>query len=200
MWFEFFEAQKLWGNELQVPVLPIRSWAGGFITRLDGVALLIGLISAVVAVSWLIQKFYRKKPVVTDQAIIFSVFYLAGISLMVLLFRGGSLFSLNRFVFATPFFILFIKYLGNEFMINKKYLFFIGSFVALTAYWLLFFSFVHVQAFLKYELVSIFFLFIIYFINKNRFEPRIYQLLGVLILVELQIYLMLRFLSGEWVA
>ena len=55
-WFKFFAAQKMWGNELQLPKLPFTSWAGGLIVRLDGTAMLVGLISGILLLFFMIRK------------------------------------------------------------------------------------------------------------------------------------------------
>src|SRR6185437_1830669 len=102
IWFNFFEVQKGWGNKLQVPALPLTSWGGDIIVRLDGAAMLIGIISSIIMCLY-IFKAKLMRHVIMPKEVAFSICYLAGISISVLLFRGGSLFSLNRFVFATPF-------------------------------------------------------------------------------------------------
>ena len=104
-WFEFFGVQKLWGNFLQFPQLPLRFWGGEMIGRLDGTALLFGLSAGLVLLRHLLPGKYAPQTQLPKEVVL-SLAYLGGISLTVLLFRGGSLFSLNRFVFAVPFIIV----------------------------------------------------------------------------------------------
>ena len=118
-WFKFFEAQKHWGNFLQIPRFPLTSWAGGFIVRLDGFAFLIGIILGGFLLG-LIFKLKQFRNTIIPSEVIFSLAYLGGITLIVLLFRGGSLFSLNRFIFATPFIIVAFNFWIKSYFCIKK--------------------------------------------------------------------------------
>ncbi len=197
-WFKFFEAQKHWGNFLQIPSLPLTSWAGGFIVRLDGFAFLIGIISGGFLLG-LIFKLKQFRNSVIPSEVIFSLAYLGGITLIVLLFRGGSLFSLNRFIFATPFIIVaFNFWLKSDFCITKKQLF--SIFGLIFVFWLLFGSYVHIQLMLKYLLVT--FYAILIFAMKSEIQfIRKWSLIALIFLgFTFQIMLFVRFLNGNWVA
>ena len=162
-WFEFFKVQQGWGNHLQIPMLPFTTWGGNMIVRLDGIALIFGLLSGAFLLVYILNLKVFKLSVLPKE-IILSLAYVGGITLMVLIFRGGSLFSLNRFVFATPFILIVINYfLGLDFFLSIKQLFVI--FLLIVLYWLLFGSYVHIQAFLKYFLVS--FYVIAFFLIKS---------------------------------
>ena len=100
-WFEFFSVQAGWGNHLQTPHFPLSSWGGNMIARLDGVAFIFGLISGVCLVLYIFRVNFMKAKSIPKEVIL-SLAYLGGITLTVFLFRGGALFSLNRFLFATP--------------------------------------------------------------------------------------------------
>ncbi|MBK6526060.1 MAG: hypothetical protein IPG07_11255 [Crocinitomicaceae bacterium] len=199
-WFEFFEAQELWGNHLQFPTLPIRSWAGGFVTRLDGTALVVGVICWVLTSYWLYLKLVKKQKLEVPTSVVFSVFYLAGISLIVILFRGGSLFSLNRFVFCSPFFLVFIKYVSDNVVIRNQFKIAVYSFLLLTVYWLLFYSFVHLESFLKYAGLSVLLIAVAKLVTNKSLKTNLFNLVVIFILVEIQVYLLIRFLNGNWVA
>jgi hypothetical protein len=197
-WFKFFEAQKHWGNFLQIPSLPLTSWAGGFIVRLDGFAFLIGIISGGFLLG-LIFKLKQFRNTIIPSEVIFSLAYLGGITLIVLLFRGGSLFSLNRFIFATPFIIVaFNFWIKSDFCITKKQLFSIFGLIFI--FWLLFGSYVHIQLMLKYLLVT--FYAILIFTVKSEFQ--LIRKLSLYALIFLgftfQVVLFIRFLNGNWVA
>jgi hypothetical protein len=197
-WFKFFEAQKHWGNFLQIPSLPLTSWAGGFIVRLDGFAFLIGIISGGFLLG-LIFKLKQFRNSVIPSEVIFSLAYLGGITLIVLLFRGGSLFSLNRFIFATPFIIVaFNFWIKSDFCITKKQLFSIFGLIFI--FWLLFGSYVHIQLMLKYLLVT--FYAILIFVMKSEIQfIRKWSLIALIFLgFTFQVVLFIRFLNGNWVA
>ena len=153
-WFKFFSEQKNWGNHLQIPKLPLTSWAGGFIVRTDGFAFLIGILSGSF-LSALILKLKWVKDTVLPKEVIFSLAYLGGITSAVLLFRGGSLFSLNRFVFATPFIIVVLNYwIRQQFNLKIKKLLLIFGLIFI--FWFLFGSYVHIQQILKFGLLSVY--------------------------------------------
>lgn len=199
LWFKSFEAQAVWGNKLQLPTLPLRSWSQVVIIRYDGIALLCGLVSSFFLLMWIRQKYYLKKEVEVSKILIFSLAYIAGISFAVLLFRGGSLFSLNRFVFATPFAIVaFAAFLNLKDVFKPIH--FVYVFISLNAYWLLFASYAHIQVFLAYLLPSLFLVAFIGMKSENIKFRRIMRILTLLIMFEFQIYLLIRYISGTWVA
>ena len=134
------------------------------IARLDGVAFIFGLISGVCLVLYILRvNFLKAKSIPKD--VILSLAYLGGITLTVFLFRGGALFSLNRFLFATPFIIMAVNYfLKQNFSFSNRKLILI--LFILIIYWLSFASYVHIQAFLKYFAVSVYVL--LFFMIKSE--------------------------------
>jgi len=196
-WFKFFSVQKVWGNELQIPKLPLRSWTGGFIARLDGAALFIGVLTGSFLTA-LILKFKQFKKIKISKEVIFSLAYLGGVSLSVLFFRAGSLFSLNRFVFATPFIIIVFNFwIKYNFSINLKQLLFIFVFIFL--FWLLFDSYANIQTLLKYLLVSVYLLLIFIIKSDKILLGKIAMLLLIVLNIIFQVILYVRFLNGGWV-
>lgn len=196
-WFKFFEAQKGWGNYLQLPALPLNSWGGGFILRLDGAALVFGLISGVLILAKIFKMNFIKS-IEIPKEVFFSLCYLAGITLSVLLFRGGLLFSLNRFVFATPFVIVAAHfYIQQPFSFNRRQL--IIGFVSLFAFWLLLGSYLHISALIPFLMLSIYLFLVLLLKDKREFIPKmaIWCLIGMNVLF--QVILVLKFLNKDWV-
>ncbi len=195
-WFSFFKAQAGWGNYFRLPELPLNSWAGGTIVRLDGTALLIGVIASIAAVMLLIKKI--NKNIISDsKVLVFSILYLGGIAMFVLFFRGGWLFSLNRFVFATPFFLVASYFFLQKIHLTSKQL--LICFFAVTLYWFLFKSFVHIQTLLKYEALTVYLLLFTLFHHENK-AVRTISFIGCLVgNIFLLLFLYYRFLSGGWV-
>lgn len=196
-WFEFFEVQQGWGNKLQIPKLPLTSWAGGLIVRLDGAAMVIGTVSGIVLLLKMFNvKFLNK--IAFPKEIIFSLAYLGGITLSVLLFRGGSLFSLNRFVFAVPFIIIVLNYFYNlKFQLDKKAL--IIGFSLIFIFFFLFGSYGHIQTLLRFLFLS-FYLFLILALKS---ENILFSKFSIITLIGLnvffQLYFYIRFLNNGWV-
>ena len=115
---------------------------------------------------------------------------------MVLIFRGGSLFSLNRFVFAVPFIFLVVKYyLDGSFNFSSKQILFI--FILFLFYWLLFGSYVHIQAFLKYVLISIYLLLFFLIKIRNKKWSRFYLISFISINFIFQFYFFIHFLMSK---
>lgn len=195
-WFSFFEEQKGWGNELRIPELPFKSWAGGQIVRLDATALLVGFFALVILIKILFQKIKKQKIELAPE-IIFSISYLAGIALLILAFRGGSFFSLNRFVYATPFFTVALVHFirSYSFTLGQIGIFFFVS----SLFWLLFGSYVHIQYLLKFELMSLFLAgyFLLNNQNKNLRQAATITIFSVNTI--LLMYFYYRYLINDWV-
>ena len=196
-WFSFFEAQEKWGNYFRFPELPLNTWGGDNILRLDGSAMLVGLLACVAVVIWIKNKI-QGKIAATSKAIIFSTLYLAGISMFVLFFRGGWLFSLNRFVFATPFFVICFFYFLKQINFDTKKI--AWSFLAVSICWLLFGSYVHIQALFKYEALTIYLLLFMLVSSKNKIISNASFVICLTGNILLLLFFYYRFLSGNWVA
>jgi hypothetical protein len=196
-WFKFFSAQKNWGNEPQVPKLPLTSWSDGFIIRTDAFAFLIGILSGVF-LSALLLRLRWLKNIKPPKEVIFSLAYIGGITLSVLIFRGGSLFSLNRFILATPFIIVVMNYwLSSNFKLNHKNLLVI--FGLLSIFWFLFGSYGHIQLILKFGLLTIYAL-LLFALKSHEAIIRKYSIYFLIVLnFTFQIIFYLRFLEGKWV-
>ncbi|HWY12384.1 MAG TPA: hypothetical protein VN026_13710 [Bacteroidia bacterium] len=196
-WFEFFEAQKGWGNELQMPKFPLNSWGGGMILRTDGACLLIGLISGIIILAKILRiKFIEK--VTLPKEVIFSLCYLAGISLTVLLFRGGLLFSLNRFVLATPFIIVAAQFYFNQpIKFSGKHL--LISFLATFTFWLLLGSYLHIQALLLFLSITVYLFLLLLLKSENKMVYTLSISLLILLNFTFQIIFFVKFLNKEWI-
>ncbi|NVO02739.1 MAG: hypothetical protein HXX09_08520 [Bacteroidetes bacterium] len=196
-WFEFFSVQSGWGNKLQIPKFPLSSWAGGLIVRLDGAALLFGTAAGII----LILKIFKAKflkDILMPKEVIFSFCYLAGMALSVFIFRGGSLFSLNRFLFATPFIIVAANYFFKQnFSINKKNLGLI--FFLFLLFWLSFGSYGHLRTFLLFLALSIYLFLFVGTKTNNQLLNKISLILLILVNFIFQILFFIRFMNGGWV-
>ncbi len=196
-WFEFFEAQKGWGNELQIPKFPLNSWGGGMILRTDGTCLLIGSISGIIILAKILSMKFIKT-ITLPKEVVFSLSYLAGICLTVLLFRGGLLFSLNRFVLATPFIIVAAQfYLNQPIKFTGKHL--LISFLAIFAFWLLLGSYLHIQTLLLFLSVTVYLFLLLLLKSENKMIYRISISLLILLNFTFEIIFFVKFLNKEWV-
>jgi hypothetical protein len=197
VWFEFFTVQEGWGNELKLPAFPLTSWSDGIIVRLDAVAFLIGTLSGLFLLAYIMKSAIFKNTKL-NKSQVFTFAYLGGITLVVLFYRGGSLFSLNRFIFATPFIIVAFHYWRRQ-NITLKNIQLLQIFVLIFLFWLLFGSYVHIQQLLVYAMLSVYVL-LIFAVKSEVVLFRKYSLLLLTVLnLSFQVLLFLRFLSGQWV-
>jgi hypothetical protein len=197
IWFNFFKVQQGWGNKLQLPKLPLTSWAGGLIVRLDGTAMLAGTVSGIILLSYIFKAKFIKH-ITMPKEVVFSLAYLAGITLSVFLFRGGSLFSLNRFVFAVPFIIVAVNfYLKQSISFSTRQT--LIAFILLLIFWLAFGSYVHIQALLKYTLLSVYIVLVVLLKSATKTSSKWAMILLIFINIVFQFIFLIRFLSNEWV-
>lgn len=192
-WRSFFHAQELWGNHLGLPHFPLMSWAGGLITRLDGTALLISLVSILLLVREILIK---KAEIKSD--VLLSLLYLAGCGMIVLFYRNGVLFSLNRFVICSPFLIVAWKNVQDHFSSPKiktaALIFFI-----LSLYWLAFASYVHILTLLKYEAIVLFLTMALFLKDDNSVRKNSSILVINTGFIALFVFLYLELLLNHWV-
>lgn len=194
-WLGFYHAQEGWGNRFRMPSLPLTSWGGSPSVRLDAVAFLTGAAAGIVLL-WNIFK--ERGNLRFPKELTLSLFYLAGISTFVFLMRGGELFSLNRFVFATPYFLIALNYI-HYITLNTKQLVFLG--IGAFTFFLLFGSFLHIQTLLSYLLITIYLMMSAFtLIRQLSSKTTIVMYLTLVLTLGLQIYYFLRFLKGGWVA
>lgn len=128
-WFVFFETQKAWRRELQLPTLPFASMADDKIRWLD----VIGLFAAIVSISYAASAVWKrlftsKPPLPARPGLLFSIAYGCSVGLVSIFYTGvwhedsGSLLmSLPRFVFVSPFFVYAVGYFGRVDFSKQKY-------------------------------------------------------------------------------
>jgi hypothetical protein len=196
-WFAVFKVQEQWGTYFRIPSLPLKSWAAGIPTRLDGLAFLIGIIAGLILLAK-IMNLKRLRNINLPPEVLFSLAYIGGTTLIVLFFRGGWLPSLNRYIFTTAFFLVALNFfLKSDLKINWKQ---IGiAFVCINIYWFLFASFGHIQTILKFGLFSLIPILLLAIKHPKVIIQKyaIYILIGVNFIF--QIFLYFRHLGSEWV-
>lgn len=193
--FIYLEVSKGWGGILQVPKLPFTSWGGSLILRLDGLSLLLGIL--VIGYFAFKLKYRELKFEAKNQLLIFAFFYISFLSLF-MLFRGGTLFSFNRFLFCNPFWMIILSYyLNQENRLTLKQI--VLFFLIINLFFMLFESYNHIQNFLKFAFVS----FIISLLLLNEHKSRLVENAAYIVLlivnVSFQLCLYIRFLQNEWV-
>jgi energy-converting hydrogenase Eha subunit A len=194
----FYSAQSSYGNTFKLPRLPLTSWGGDTVVPLDASALLLGVICAVVLVTRAIHQM-RGKTLSYEPEVILSLGYVAGISAIALLLRNGEMYSLNRFVFATPFALVLIHRLSQyplKLSAGKWALFLMVP----LAFFILFGSFVHIRTFLLYSAVGLHLVLGFIALTNKGTSMRTLFLLWLFFSLSVQFYFFNRYLSNEWVA
>jgi hypothetical protein len=194
-WFVFFEAQKLWKNYFHVPSLPFTSWGGDAIVRFDASCLALAIICMVFFVRSLSYK--AKTHVRFPADLVFSVSYVIGTVVLVLFYRDGNLYSINRFIYATPFIIVCMYHFFEKYEFRWKDV--IIVFMASEALWLLFNSYNHIHNFLMFTTVSVYFVLMLF----TKFPKPGVQTIAYAILILSNCYglikLYLRYLNHGWI-
>lgn len=183
----FYSAQTTyWDNQWRLPHFPLSSYGDIHIFRLDLVAFSLGLISILLLIQEFLNKIFQKKSTEDFSIIIYS--YIAGITLLVLFTRGGSLFSLNRFVYATIFGGIFVVQLPQ---ILKKH---ILPIILILIFLVMLNGYSHIKLIINQLPIFITFIFLYYY------EKKWAKIGWILLMTGLQLFLMQKFMLGHWVA
>lgn len=126
-WLAFFHQRDK--NGMQIPSFPLTTWRGAKLLWLDGIAYVVGLSSFIFCgiIGW--KKFISSKVniEIPSKAILFSLAFLTMTMIHILFFNAkdlytntSSLFGMNRFVFATSFFVIVMAYFKDRLDFSKK--------------------------------------------------------------------------------
>lgn len=114
-WFAFFKMQKTWNRSLRIPTLPLTTMTGSKILWLDAIALFICLVAFFDTIKAAFNAFLYQIKSPWSPGTLFSMAYLSIIGFLEIFFSGvwqnevgTSIMSINRYVFATPYFIYYI--------------------------------------------------------------------------------------------
>lgn len=195
-WFVFFESQKLWKNYLHFPTLPFTSWGGDSILRLDGMSLAIAIFAGIYALKLIWIRFQQKY--FEEKDVSFSLFYLIGTALVVVLFRDGNLYSINRFIFATPFVVISIHHFFTTYQFKMRDLWIM--LLSTEIFWLFFNSYTHIHNFLLFTGVSVYLCLLLLSTHKNKVIANAVICILILVNTAALIKLGIRFLNGGWIA
>lgn len=205
-WFVYFEVQRHWNRSFGIPTLPFTTFTGIDMLWLDGVAFMVTLtalvICAVTLWKWLLQKQTSQH----GKALDFSLAYLVMIGVICTFFSGiwvkgdgTSLMSINRYVFATPFFIFFLnRYVFQPSAMKYEQPVFIGIMIVA---WLLLGCYKTLGGHDSYYETALYFTYmsvymILYFVAKR--EKYLYLLIYILHVI-IQVLLFSLYLRSIWV-
>ncbi|MEM6966946.1 MAG: hypothetical protein AAF573_19430 [Bacteroidota bacterium] len=202
-WFAFFKQRDK--NSFRIPQFPLTTWRGAKLLWLDGLAYAVALSSFFLGVKIFCTQFFLKNrsQEKTPKAVLFSLAFLAMTMIHILFFNDKSdstnptsLFGLNRFVFATPFFVVVFNYFLDRlnFQHNRaKYSLFLFLILFL---WMV--GIFHFSNYPDHLRPLVYFLFIVSFLLlKDKFKR--YWILVYVVHISTQVLLFDKFLRGIWV-
>ncbi len=209
--FTIFKAQKAWNRIMKLPTLYFTTWDEARLIWLDGLAFLIGILGIFLSFVFLIKKIKNKHKNISSNYL-FSISYLGLVTLITVLYSGEdanggtSLISLNRYVFSTPFFMVFLIVLLKRNRLIKNQLI-VFSFISIFT-WLLFHASGYLHNLDRFVLPSVktqiyFGIIIMYSLIYMLLSNKKYLTLlwsGFYLLnIILQIFLFNSFLNGIWI-
>lgn len=206
-WMVFFKVQNTWNRTLQLPTLPFTGLTGINILWLDGLALFVCILALLVFVC---HCFSLLKATTTPfpNSVLFSITYLLIIGLISTFYsgewygnEGTVLLSINRFVFSTPFFIVFAYHIVcSTSKIKNGYLpiVFIGT---MFITWILLGAYKMLPGHASYLVTLTYFLNMsLYVLAYSQIRKTFFIFLIYAINTPVQIILFYYFLNGVWVA
>jgi len=126
-WLAFFHQRDK--NGIQLPTFPLTTWRGAKLLWLDGLAFAIAFAAFLSCIFFFLKKITSAiiPKNIPHRPIIFSLTFLAMTMIHVLFFNDkdlqsgtSSLFGLNRFLFATSFFVVVLAYFKDRFNFSQK--------------------------------------------------------------------------------
>lgn len=205
--FTFAETKR----SLSLPQLFFTTADNARLIWLDGLALFCGFASVITCCALLIRKFKNNLTYIAP-SVLFSICFVAVTTIAIVLFSpnntagGTSLLSMNRFIFSSPFFMVFLFVIFKNWSINKLTVF---KFVVVSLLvWPLFnpqvirlyleqFSFPFNGTALYFGTVTIY-CFSFFLVSRNAFQKALWSGLYVFN-VAVQLFLFNQYLNSIWI-
>lgn len=198
-WFYFLKVQQYWSRgQILIPGIPFTTISPRRILQYDSLALLTGMLSIFFGVKYVVEKIKVRSGTPMPKSVFFSILYLAATTLIDMLFtykigNQTNIWSLNRHLFCTPFFVWFLIWFWNSCQNKRWDAYLICGIVCLCF---------GISGIYKYPLPAIYFLcFSVLFLVVKHFP--VLEKFGMLIYLLnlfLQAKLFYEFIWGDWVA
>ncbi|MBS1587848.1 MAG: hypothetical protein JSS82_20130 [Bacteroidetes bacterium] len=196
IWFVYFDQQaRNWGHKFSVPVLPFGSLEGPRTLWINSLAVFTGLTALIIVsvkfIRWLGGKAYD------NSLLVLSLCYMSFTTLYAIFFNpqwadGHTVIAaLHRYVFATPFFFVFLHHCFNNVRFTWKH--YLGVTLFANAVWLLSGSYLHIQNTLFFSFNTLCILLVMTYGTKKNAWP---LLLLITICFTMQINLFQQFIGG----
>lgn len=198
--FANFETTEHWGRSFYFPKIPFTTWDSFRLIWLDGTALVFSLVAIVFGISIFILR--KKLTFFLKREFLLSVAYIGSISLISLFLTGydagggTTMFNDNRYIFATPFFTIFLYFVHGRIKIDVKFiLYFIA---AMVAYWSLFLHKDNFMSTVIYYSVPSAWIFA-YCVLLDKRTPQPFYLIFYIVSFYIQMMLLSDFMKGFWI-
>lgn len=197
--FAIFKALSNWNRKMQFPKLPFTTWNYTANIKYDGSAFFVCLLALLSACNLLFKKL-KNFNFKINHSYGFSIGYLILILIFLLVFpyitkfNRTSFLSINRYIFATPFFIVFLKYLMKYYQIDKFSIAVFLITIVITLFLFDVFSFIKIS---KIILLLIYWSF--YFLLLNNSLRKYVWIILYAINIYLQLFLFSSFIRGAWI-
>ena len=206
-WFVYLKSQSYWGHTFQIPKLPFVTWDGiflpptlfGQVIGLDAFALVVGLIALNLTFYFFIKRLQAKKREIRFLQL-FGLISISGFSLFAIFFKGGYLFSTNRYILPTAMFFWMLSYTKSLVLTKKQLIWFLVGICVLIVSFFRIAKILDAVYYLLFPVILTFVLLDHNTIKLKLVSLKIVQVAIYGILVIAQSWYLLRFLSGSWVA
>ncbi len=194
-WFVFYQAQDAWNHHIQVPSFPLTTWRGKYNLPLDTTHSYFGLIALILLCYHFLQTITKRNFIFKPgDDWLFSIVFIAEMFVFILLFQGGSMFSLNRYIGGTSFFIVFGIHFLQKYELKKTHLIIVSTLLASLV------SFYNHEEPLIFGLlligISAYILLWIFSFTKRK---KWYSYTLIVLNVIIQYHYFHMYLTGEWV-
>lgn len=203
-WLPFLEVQQFFKRGWILPLFPATTYSPERILGIDSLAVIIGFLALLNVLKWL-YKLAIQRPIANvatqdfpTPSVLLSALYISAILILDIFFthnvegKAVNIWSVNRHIFATPFFIVFIIWIYQNYLPKKFETIFISIVFLSGIYFLGIYQ--HIEMLLVYLLTAI--SFIVLKLNlKERNTIWLFYLLNTIV----QVFLFEDFLQFKWV-
>jgi len=194
-WWGFMTTQSHWEVGFRKPEWPFRTWWG--MEYLDGAALLAGVVVCVILI-YMGWKFLKRQRPEENKAVLFSLVFIAGLTMFPVFFKAGNLFSLSRYIVPSAFF-----FISGIYLVRLREFSFKGVavvFILILGFWLITFrGFRPASDIPGYFIISLY-LCVYLLLNHKSAKIGIIAAWGLYAInIFLQAHLFYRHINGHWV-
>lgn len=196
-WFYFLTVQQYFKRTWIIPKFPLTTISPDRVLGIDSIAFVIGLLAIGSCIQFFLTTRQFSRKIEIRPSILFSALYLGGITIMDTFFSlnwngAGNIWSINRHILATPFFVFFILWFATYKKWNLKSLDIIPILIVITC--------IYITGTYKFRLTLIQYISFFICILIFRFFPKYQNYLILVYAFEVfyQLSFYNDFLKGQW--